>query len=155
MRRARGLQVVAIDSIVGTVRHPSQNTADFQPLPQLRGRNWMGRWRRILAAIDRMVTLPAIELVQVGDEYYVTDGHNRVAAARHTGAVTIDADVVELIIPGVDPGSPQRHVDASTLLVGTDELRQAASGRPQSRTSQRRTRVDNLRRKDLLEGDTE
>ena len=155
MRRPRGLQVVAIDDIVGTVRHPSQNTPDFRPLPQLRGRNWMARWRRILAAMDAMATLPAIELVQVGNGYYVADGHNRVAAARQTGAVTVDADVVELAIPGVESGSSEHHPDASTLLVGADELQQAASGRPQSRTSERRAIVDELRREDLLAKDTE
>ena len=40
LRRPRGLQVVPMDQIVGTTRHPSQNTADFLPLPGLRGRNW-------------------------------------------------------------------------------------------------------------------
>ena len=129
MRRPRGLQVVPVDEIVGTVRHPSQNTPDFRPLPQLRGRNWMARWQRILAAMDAMATLPAIELVQVGDEYYVADGHNRVAAAHQTGVVTVDADVVELVIPGVESGPTAHHPDATTLLAGAEELQQAASGR--------------------------
>ena len=38
-RRTIGLRTVPIDRIVGTMRHPSQNTADFKPLPRLRGRN--------------------------------------------------------------------------------------------------------------------
>jgi len=149
------VQIVAIDDIVGTVRNPSQNTPDFRPLPQLRGRNWMARWQRILVAMDKMATLPAIELVQVGDAYYVADGHNRVAAARQTGVVTVDADVVELAIPGVESAYTQHQPDASALLVGADELRQAASGRPQARTSEHRTTVDGLRREELLANDTE
>jgi hypothetical protein len=155
MRRARGLQVVAVDEIVGTVRHPTQNTADFRPLPQLRGRNWMARWQRILNAMDELATLPAVDLVQVGDEYYVADGHNRVAAARQTGAVSVDADVIELIIPGVEADATPHHPDASTLLVGAEELQQAASGRPQARTAERRTSVDGLRREELLTNDAE
>ena len=81
-RRAIGLRSVPLDRIVGTMRHPSQNTADFLPLPRLRGANWRGRWQRINRAIDRLATLPPVDLVQVGDDYYVVDGHNRVAAAR-------------------------------------------------------------------------
>ena len=72
-------------AIVGTMRHPSQNTADFLPLPKLRGANWRGRWQRITRAMDRLETLPPVDLVQVGDDYYVADGHNRVAAARRAG----------------------------------------------------------------------
>ena len=96
LRRPRGLQVVPIDRIVGTTRHPSQNTSDFLPLPGLRGRNWRARWLRIRNAVDALSILPAVELVKVGDEFYVADGHNRVAAALRAGAVAIDADVTEL-----------------------------------------------------------
>ena len=40
-----------------------------------------------------------------GDDYYVVDGHNRVAAARQAGGLEIDADVTQLLIPGVtQPG---------------------------------------------------
>src|SRR5687767_11084370 len=57
-RRALGLQAVPLDKIVGTLRRPSQNTADFLPLPLLRGNNWAGRWQRILRATDRLDVLP-------------------------------------------------------------------------------------------------
>jgi hypothetical protein len=151
-RRRIGLRPVPIDRIIGTLRHPSQNTADFRPLPDLRGRNWEARWQRINRAMDRLETLPAVDLVQVGDEYYVADGHNRVAAARLAGAVEIDADVTQLILPGVTlPG--QAPLDASSL-VGTAELRQAAAGR-QSRTVEQRDVTDEVSRHDLLRGDRE
>jgi hypothetical protein len=150
LRRPRGLQIVALDEIVGTTRHPSQNTMDFLPLPRLRGRNWQARWQRIQRATADLSLLPAVELMRVGDEYYVADGHNRVAAAREAGAVAIDADVTELLIPGVPHGAPPdgEHADAATLLLGADELRQAAAGR-QSRTAEHRPSVDELRREQL------
>ncbi len=85
LRRPRGLRVVPIDRIVGTARHPSQNTADFLPLPHLRGRNWRERWNRIRKANDQLSVLPAVELLQVGDDYYVADGHNRVASRSPRG----------------------------------------------------------------------
>lgn len=151
LRRARGLQIVPVDEIVGTVRHPTQNTQDFLPLPELRGKNWQARWQRIRQAIDDLSTLPAIDLVQIGDEYYVADGHNRVAAARRAGAVAIDADVTELIVAGGEPGPPHEHrSDISTLLVGADELRQAAAGR-QSRTAEHRSNIDEIRRERLTD----
>ena len=126
-RLSRGVTVVPLDRIVGTERHPSQNTADFKPLPQLRGGNWTGRWQRINRALDTLVVLPPVDLVKVGDEYYVSDGHNRVAAAREAGAVGIDADVTEIVIPGVDAGGPEGDV-ASSLAAGA-MLRDAGSGR--------------------------
>jgi hypothetical protein len=149
LRRPRGLQVVPIERIVGTTRHPSQNTPDFLPLPDLRGRNWQGRWQRIRRATNDLGVLPPAELVLVGDDYYVADGHNRVAAALDAGAVAIDADVTELLVPGVEPShEPAEHQDAATLLAGADELRQAAAGR-HSRTAEHRTEVDELRREQL------
>jgi hypothetical protein len=150
-RRRRGLQVVALESIVGTVRHPSQNTTDFLPLPYLRGRNWSARWERIRDGTRKLSVLPAIDLVKVGDDYYVADGHNRVAAAKEVGAVTIDADVTELVLPGTTPSESPGQRDASSLLIGADEVRQAASGR-QSRTTEHRSNIDELSREELADG---
>ena len=150
LRRPRGLQVVPIEQIVGTTRHPSQNTSDFLPLPGLRGRNWRARWLRINRAVEALTILPAVELVKVGDEFYVADGHNRVAAARQAAAVAVDADVTELMVPGATPTleAKEDHHDAAALLLGADELRQAATGR-QSRTAEHRPAVDELRREQL------
>jgi len=149
-RRPVGVRTVPLDRIVGTMRHPSQNTADFLPLPRLRGRNWHGRWQRINRAMDRLEVLPPIDLGQVGDDYYVEDGHNRVAAALRTGGVDIDADVTQLLLPGVEP-SERGWTDASSV-VGGEELRQAAQGR-HSRTVEQRVEADELSRADLLRHD--
>jgi hypothetical protein len=151
-RRRIGLRAVPTDRIVGTLRNPSRNTGDFLPLPELRGKNWEARWQRINRAMDRLETLPAVELVQVGDDYYVADGHNRVAAALRAGALEVDADVTQLVLPGVThPG--QATLDASSL-VGTAQVRQAAAGR-QSRTVEQRDAADEVSRHDLLRADDE
>lgn len=146
-RRPVGLRSVPIEQIVGTMRHPSQNTMDFLPLPRLRGENWRARWQRINRAMNRLDTLPPVDLVQVGDEYYVADGHNRVAAAREADAVEIDADVTQLLVPGVARPAAA-HYDAGSLY-GAEEVRQAASGRL-SRTVEQRPPSDRLSRQDLL-----
>lgn len=147
-RRPVGLRSVPLDRIVGTMRHPSQNTADFLPLAKLRGPNWRGRWQRITRAMDRLETLPPVDLVQVGDDYYVVDGHNRVAAARQAGGIEVDADVTQLLIPGVtQPG--QARFDAASLI-GTDEIRQAARGR-QARAVQKRDPIEEVSRRELAD----
>jgi hypothetical protein len=146
-RRRVGLRGVPIERIVGTMRHPSQNTADFLPLPKLRGENWRARWQRIDRAVDGLAVLPPVDLVQVGDDFWVEDGHNRVAAARLAGAAEIDADVTLLLLPGVTrPG--QGTIEASTL-VDSDVVRQAGQGR-YSRTVEQPTATDSLSREDLL-----
>jgi hypothetical protein len=151
-RRPVGVRSVPLDRIVGTMRHPSQNTADFLPLPRLRGQNWRARWQRINRAMERLAMLPPVDLVQVGDQYYVADGHNRVAAAREAGAVEIDADVTQLMVPGVDRPGDSR-LDRSTL-VGNEEVRQVASGR-RSRTVEQRSASDAVSRRDLVRDGTE
>lgn len=40
--------------------------------------------------------MPPVELFQVGDEYFVVDGHKRVAAAKKADGVEIDALVTRL-----------------------------------------------------------
>ena len=126
-RHPRGVRAVPLDQVAGTARHPSQNTADFLPLPQLRGQNWEARWQRIQEATQELVILPSIELLQVGDEYWVVDGHNRVAAALRNGAAAIDGDVTELLLPGIASEGHQGSTQGS--LVGSEELRQAGEGR--------------------------
>jgi hypothetical protein len=131
-RHPRGVQIVPLDQIVGTARHPSQNTADFLPLPQLRGRNWDSRWQRIQQATANLAILPPVELLKIGDEYWVVDGHNRIAAALQVGAMAVDADVTELLPQGTALGA---HVgSAPAAMVGSEELRQAGEGRISPRT---------------------
>jgi hypothetical protein len=131
-RHARGLEIVPIEQIVGTARSPSQNTDDFLPLPQLRGTNWESRWQRIQAATANLAVLPPVELLKLGDEYWVVDGHNRIAAALRVGAVAVDADVTELLPQGTM--SATHPGVASTSLLGSEELRQAGEGRFSPRT---------------------
>jgi hypothetical protein len=146
-RRPVGVRTIPLDRIVGTLRHPSQNTPDFLPIPRLRGPNWRARWQRLNAATDRLDVLPPIDVVQVGDDYWVSDGHNRVAAALRAGAVDIDADTTQLLLPGVP--SPDRGWTDASSVVGGEELRQAAAGR-HSRTVEQRMTVDEVLREDLL-----
>ncbi len=149
-RRELGIRTVPVDAIVGTTRRPSQSTADFLPLPQLRGQNWRARWQRLRRAMDRLEVLPPVDLLKVADEYFVTDGHNRVAAARRAGMVGIDADVTELLLPGAAVTPAPHHVSAS--MIDNAAVRDAAAGRL-SRTAERSEATDRLGRDELLSGE--
>src|SRR4051794_23088342 len=88
----RGLQVVPLDAIVGTVDRAVDFDRGFRPTSaRLRS-----RWERIAAAQRRGEALPPISLFQIGDLYFVRDGHHRVSVAKSLGRDDIDAYVTEV-----------------------------------------------------------
>src|SRR3954447_11105390 len=88
----RGLQVVALEAIVGTVDRAADFDRGFPPTTtRLRS-----RWERIAAAQRRGEALPPISLFQVGELYFVRDGPHRVSVAKSLGRTDIDAYVIEV-----------------------------------------------------------
>jgi hypothetical protein len=87
-----GLQVVDIDTIVGTVDRTREFDRGFRPIS---GRV-RGRWERIAAAARRGDPLPPVSLYRVSDLHFVRDGHHRVSVARTVGWRKIDAYVTEV-----------------------------------------------------------
>jgi hypothetical protein len=88
----RGLQIVPLDQIVGTVDRAVDFDRSFRPTTgRLRS-----RWERIAAAQRRGEALPPISLFKVGDLYFVRDGHHRVSVAKSLGRDDIDAYVTEV-----------------------------------------------------------
>jgi hypothetical protein len=83
----RGLQVVPLDKIVGSVGRYHDFTRTFLPLVESDG----PRWQRV-AELQMETGLPPIELYNVGDAYFVKDGIT-VSVARQFGATTIEAYV--------------------------------------------------------------
>jgi hypothetical protein len=125
--RELGLIGVPVGQIRGTaVEGPAQRGGDFLPLKDRRSNDWRSRWQRILTAIDRLATLPPVELIKFGDGYWVVDGHNRVAAALYNGQVEIDAVVEELRLPGMR-SEPATRI--ASVLEGSLDLRAAGTGR--------------------------
>lgn len=125
--RELGLQSVLVENVVGTaVEGPAQRGGDFLPLRYRRSDDWRSRWQRILRGIDELAPLPPVELVKFGDEYWVVDGHNRVAAALYTGQFEIDASVQEMRLPGMRREPPQL---IAPVLEGSLDLRNAGAGR--------------------------
>ncbi len=90
--RSIGLRVVPLDQIVGSVDRSRDFDRRFRPTS---GRS-RSRWEQIAAAARRGEAFPPVDLVKVGQLYFVRDGHHRVSVARALGRTDIDAYVTEV-----------------------------------------------------------
>src|ERR1700679_1470502 len=88
-----GSAVVALDAIVGSVGRAREFDRSFRPTS---GRV-RSRWEHIAAMVRRGESLPPVDLVRIGEIYFVRDGHHRVSVARALGRRDIDAYVTEVV----------------------------------------------------------
>lgn len=88
----RGLQVIPLDSIVGSV----DRTRDFDRWFRPRSGRSRERWERLARAQRRGESIPPIDVYRVGDLHFVRDGHHRVSVAHALGFRSIDAYVIEV-----------------------------------------------------------
>ena len=97
----RGVRPVEVAQIVGSVGKVGDFDREFHPLrPESRQ-----RWARIHRAMQADEAIPPVQLYQVGQAFFVLDGHHRVSAARDQGQVYVDAEVIELPTPvALEPG---------------------------------------------------
>lgn len=90
-RRYAGLRAIPVRNVVGTDSRGADFDRDFLP----RRPDIGPRWRQVERAYPDG-DFPPIVVYQLGDAYFVLDGHHRVAIARQRGMATIDAEVTEL-----------------------------------------------------------
>ena len=132
-RSRLGPQVVPIEKIVGSVGRARAMRSDFF---YRSGRALTDRFTRIGEAMKEGKYLPPIELYKLKprrrdrqeppvSEYYVVDGHHRVAMARKLGQEFIDANVEAYKVagprpdpasggdPGGEPAAPEQSADAA------------------------------------------
>jgi hypothetical protein len=88
---------VPIDHIVGSVEATKCFDRHFRPTSQLP----RTRFARIAAGIYSGCGMDPVDLYQCGDQYYVLDGHHRVAVARAFGQRWVLANITK-----VRPKSP-------------------------------------------------
>jgi hypothetical protein len=88
-----GTAVVPLDAIVGTVDRGRDFDRSFRPTT---GRV-RSRWEHIAAAMRRGESMPPVDLVRIGQIYFVRDGHHRVSVARALGRGDIDAMVTDVV----------------------------------------------------------
>jgi hypothetical protein len=91
--RRLGVQVIPLDSIVGTVDRSREFDRAFRPTsPRVRE-----RWQRINLAQRKGQEMPPIDVYRIGDLHFVKDGHHRVSVARALGHRDISAYVTEVL----------------------------------------------------------
>lgn len=84
-----GVQTVPIEQIRGSQGRCRDFDSAFYPLQPHTG----SRWLRIASACKQGIGLPPVELTQVGEIYFVRDGHHRISVARALGQTDIEAEV--------------------------------------------------------------
>ena len=89
-RSTSQIVAVPIQQIKGSLGRSADFDADFNPLHE----RCRSRWVSVATAIQTNIPLPPVELVQVGDAYYVQDGHHRISVAKAIGQEVIDARIV-------------------------------------------------------------
>ena len=89
-----GLQLVELDSIVGTVDRTGAGGFDRRFAPT--SSRVRVRWERIAEQMRRGGELPPISVYRVGEVHFVRDGHHRVSVARAHGLTHLEARVVEV-----------------------------------------------------------
>lgn len=89
-RRHAGIVTVPISQIRGSEDRVADYSQGFYPL----NRNVRQRWTLIAAARLQGKRLPPVSLIQVGDVYFVRDGHHRLSVAVALGEAHIEARVL-------------------------------------------------------------
>jgi hypothetical protein len=100
-RHYLGAQPVPIAQIRGSEGRLDSFDDAFHPLR----RHTRGRWLGIATAWLQGVALPPVDLIRLGDTYFVRDGHHRISVVRALGIKEIDAlvtvwDIAAAASPG-------------------------------------------------------
>ena len=88
-RHYQGIRTVSLDQIRGSENRSTDFDVHFNPV---RLYNKL-RWVNIAAAMLQDIILPPVELIKLGETYFVRDGHHRISAARSLGQKGIEAIV--------------------------------------------------------------
>ena len=91
----RGILEVPLEKIVGTLGRAREFNRVFLP----RKESVRDRWQSIERLTEGPEGFPPVELYQVGEAYFVVDGHHRISVLRSLGTPTVEAWVKEFLTP--------------------------------------------------------
>jgi len=99
------LETIPIKSIIGSVNRYTDFTRSFLP----RQESDLPRWTSVRIVAEQLEGLPPIDVYQIGEAYFVKDGHHRVSVARENGAEYISAYVtkVNTLVPLTPEDKPE------------------------------------------------
>ena len=103
-RHPAGRREVPLNRICGSEGRSRDFDRFFSPL----GGECRQRWISVLLARWMDVPLEPVQLIQIGDDYFVRDGHHRISVARALGETCIDAEVTVWSLAGATPSVPER-----------------------------------------------
>jgi hypothetical protein len=115
-----GVRTVPLSRIKGSEGRSSDFDCDFNPL-HARTRN---RWISIAIARCQGDTLPLVELIQLGEDYFVRDGHHRISVAHAFSEEYIDAVVIVLELELVSTSLPTLTVANTPTTFGVESIQQ-------------------------------
>jgi hypothetical protein len=88
----KGTQTVPLKLIIGSEGRYRAFNKYFLP----KSEHLRSRWERVDEAHIKDITLPPIQLYEIGGVYFVRDGNHRVSVARTQNVEYIDAEVISL-----------------------------------------------------------
>ena len=78
------------------------------------------RWVNMAMAYLSRLPLPPVELVQIGNVYFVRDGHHRISVSRAFGQASIDAEVITWQAVPPFPWQPETVQNESLIFKRLD-----------------------------------
>ncbi|RPJ22689.1 MAG: hypothetical protein EHM33_22860 [Chloroflexi bacterium] len=108
-----GIKVVPICAIIGSEGRTADFDMDFHPLNEAARERWVNM---AIAYLSRL-SLPPVQLIQIGEAYFVRDGHHRLSVSRAFGQIAMDAEVITWKASPPFPWQPDVYMTGKTLLV--------------------------------------
>ena len=93
-RMEMGRQEIRLDEIIGSVDKYELFSHSLMPLST----RLENRWSAIYILIQGARGCLPIEVYQVGDDFFILDGHHRASVARYLGNEVIEAYVTEWLV---------------------------------------------------------
>jgi hypothetical protein len=102
----RGVKEIKLSQISGSVNRHTAFNRRFYPL----GDDLQERWVNV-RILGNTTGWEPVQLYQVGDLFFVEDGHHRISVAHQLGAQSIEAEVWEYQVPvRLEPGASLAEV---------------------------------------------
>jgi hypothetical protein len=115
-----GSRTVPINRIKGSEGRSEDFDCDFNPTHTRTAERWVS----VAVARSCRDTLPLVELIQLGEDYFVRDGHHRISVARGFSEEYIDAVIIVLELEPVSTSLSTLIVTNTPTVFGVDTIQQ-------------------------------
>jgi len=111
-----GIKVVPIGAIIGSEGRTADFDVNYVPLSESARERWVNMAIAYLARLP----LPPVQLIQVGEAYFVRDGHHRISVSRAFGQMAMDAEVITWKAAPPFPWEPNVCCATSRILLAPE-----------------------------------